>query len=130
MFDLLEKLRQDPRRLEVLGDGDQARDYCYIADTVAALLLIGACSDARGGVYNVAGGKPTRVRDLVHLLVQAIGITPPEVTYTHRSWRGDIKQMIGDTTALRALDWRPETDLVHGLPHLVEWHRAEFHPPW
>jgi UDP-glucose 4-epimerase len=130
MFDLLEKLRRDPRHLEVLGTGEQVRDYNYVRDTVNAILLVGAHPDARGGVYNVSGMRPISIRDLITLLVEVVGIPPPEIRYTGESWPGDIVRMLGDTARLRALGFRPEWDLRAGLAKLVDWHREAYGAPW
>jgi UDP-glucose 4-epimerase len=130
MFDLLEKLRRDPRRLEVIGTGEQVRDYSYVADTVEAFLIVGAHPAARGRVFNVAGGRPTSIRELTTALVGATGIAPPRVAFTGQSWPGDVARMVADTTRLRSLGWAPGTALAAGLARLVAWHRAAFDPPW
>lgn len=130
MFDLLEKLRRDPRRLEVIGTGEQVRDYSYVADTVEAFLVVGAHPGARGRVFNVAGGRPTSIRELVTALIGATGIEPPQVAFTGQSWPGDVARMVADTTRLQALGWTPATALAAGLPGLVAWHRETFRPPW
>jgi len=130
MFDLLEKLRRNPRRLEVIGTGDQVRDYSYVADTVEAFLVVGAHPEARGRVFNVAGGRPTSIRELTATLIGAIGIEPPQVTFTGQSWPGDVARMVADTTRLQSLGWVPETALSPGVARLVAWHREAFKPPW
>jgi len=130
MFDLLEKLRKDPARLEILGTGEQVRDYNYVRDTVKAILLVGAHPDARGGVFNVSGMRPISIRDLAQLLVAATGIDPPEISYTGESWPGDVARMIGDTSRLTALGFAADWTLEDGIRELVAWHREELSPPW
>lgn len=130
MFDLLEKLRQNPHRLEVIGTGDQVRDYSYVADTVEAFLVVGAHPGARGRVFNVAGGRPTSIRELATTLIAAVGIEPPRVAFTGQSWPGDVARMVADTTRLQSLGWSPGTPLPTGVARLVAWHREAFQPPW
>lgn len=130
MFDWLEKLRHDPDRLEVIGTGDQERDYNYVADTVDALLLVGSHPSARGGVYNVAGGHPVSIRTLLALLLEELAVPTPCVTYTMKSWPGDVQRMIGVIDRLRELGYAPRHSLREGLRLLIAWHRAEFAPPW
>lgn len=130
MFDLLEKLRQNPHRLEVIGTGDQVRDYSYVADTVEAFLVVGAHPEARGRVFNVAGGRPTSIRELATTLIAAVGIEPPQVAFTGQSWPGDVARMVADTTRLQSLGWSPGTPLPTGVARLVAWHREAFQPPW
>jgi UDP-glucose 4-epimerase len=130
MFDLLEKLRRDPRRLEVIGTGDQVRDYNYVEDTVAAILLVGGHPEARGHVYNIAGGNPISIRALVDLVLELLEIPRPEISYTMQSWQGDVVRMIGDTGLIRDLGFRPAIKLADGVRRLIEWHRREYAPGW
>jgi len=130
MFDLLEKLRANPRQLAMLGHGDQVRDYSYVSDTVDAILLVGSHPEARGRVYNVAGEHPIDIRALIDLVIGIVGIPRPEITFTGESWKGDIVRWIGDTKQLRALGFAPKVGLEDGIRRLVEWHRAVFSPDW
>jgi len=131
MFDLLEKLRRDPAHLEVIGTGNQYRDYNFVEDTVDALLLVGAHPTAQGKVYNIAGGRPVSIRELVGMIIAAVGIAAPEITYTMESWQGDVVRMIADTDLIvQGLGYHPRVGLEEGLRRLVNWHREQFSPPW
>jgi UDP-glucose 4-epimerase len=130
MFDLLEKLRNDAKHLPILGKGDQVRDYSYISDTVDAILLVGARAEARGNVYNVAGDRPIDVRALADLIIEMLRIPRPRISFTGESWQGDIVRWIADTSRLRSLGFTPRVGLEEGVRRLIEWHRAEFSPPW
>ncbi len=130
MFDLLEKLRRDPRRLEVLGTGEQVRTYSYIADTVDAFLHVAAHPQARGAVVNVGGERPVSIRELAELIVGAVGIPQPQIAYTGQSWAGDVVRLYGDSQRLAALGFKPRVGFEEGLRRLVDWHRAEYAPPW
>jgi UDP-glucose 4-epimerase len=131
MFDLLEKLRRDPRHLEVIGTGEQRRDYNYVADTVLALLTVAAHQDAQARVYNIAGGRPVSIRDLVELIIETTGLDRPEITYTMESWPGDVVSMVADTSRIETeLGYRPAVGLEEGLKHLRDWHRERYDPPW
>jgi len=130
MFDLLEKLRKNPKRLEILGTGEQVRDYNYVHDTVKAMQLVAAHPDARGRVFNVSGMRPINIRELAATIIRLLDIEPPEVHYTGESWKGDVVRMLGDTGRIQALGFHPEWKLEDGLRELIEWHREEFSAPW
>ena len=130
MYDLLEKLRRDPGRLEMLGTGEQVRDYNYVSDSVTAILLIGCHPDARGNVYNVSGNNPISIRELAVVLIEVLGIDPPEISYTGESWPGDVQRMLGETTRIAALGFEAKVDLRTGLRHLIDWYREVHSPPW
>jgi len=118
-YDLMMKLARDPQHLEVLGTGEQKRDYCYISDTVSALLLAGAIPAAQPEVINVSGGRTITIRELVDLILQTLGLDQTEVVYGLPSWKGDIEVLSGDITKLRGLGWQPTVPLEEGLRRMA-----------
>jgi len=123
MFDLLAKLCECPERLEVLGDGEQVRDYCYVSDTVDGL-LIAAQEGVAGTVLNLASGQQVAIRELVGRMVKIAGLDGmTEVCYTGHTWRGDIPKLLGDSTKLRQLGFKPRVSLEEGLRQLNDWMR-------
>jgi UDP-glucose 4-epimerase len=130
MFDLLAKLRACPERLEVLGDGEQVRDYCYVSDTVDGL-LIAAQQGVAGSVLNLASGEPVVIRELVARMLKIAGLDGrTEVCYTGHTWRGDIPKLLGDSTNLRRLGFKPQVGLEEGLRRLNDWVRDVVRPTW
>jgi UDP-glucose 4-epimerase len=121
IYDLLGKLRQNPTALEVLGDGTQIRDYCYVSDTVRALLLVAGSDRSRGNAYNLAGGNQISIRDLVALLIDVLGLPNVQVRYTGQSWKGDIDRLMADTGKIRELGFRPTVSLRDGIVTMAEW---------
>jgi UDP-glucose 4-epimerase len=125
MFDLLNKLRNNPRCVEVLGDGNQLRDYSFVSDTVAALKIIMECGEP-AHVYNIAGNNPTSIKDLIPILAQAFGIREKvNVQYTGQTWKGDIPTMVADITKLRNLGFQPRMPFLEGVRQLCDWMVAE-----
>ena len=121
MFDLLNKLHADPHHLEVLGDGSQLRDYSYVGDTVRALMTIME-SGHSGEAYNIAGGNPTYIRDLVTILAGVMNLNGSlKVTFTGQSWKGDIPAMVADIGKLKSLDFTPSTPFADGVRNLHDW---------
>ncbi|MBM3316910.1 MAG: SDR family NAD(P)-dependent oxidoreductase [Candidatus Eisenbacteria bacterium] len=118
-YDLMIKLSRDPRRLEVLGSGEQRRDYAYVDDTVRALLL-GATLPLEGPLaYNISGGRTVSIRDLVGLILATLGLTGTEVIYGLPSWKGDIEVLSGDIARLRGFGWQPTVELEEGLRRMA-----------
>lgn len=56
------------RPIEVHGDGRQTRCFCYVQDTVEALVRLQNCPAARGQVVNVGGTEEIRILDLARLV--------------------------------------------------------------
>lgn len=119
MFDLLKKLYKNPRELEVLGTGDQIRDYCYVTDTAKAFILAAESDDSVGEVFNLAGGNPISIKELVNLLIETLKLKNVKVSYTGQSWKGDITKLIANTTKIKdVLGFTPKINLKDGIKRL------------
>jgi len=121
MYDLLHKLRENPEVLEVLGTGQEVRDYVYVQDVARAIVQTTECDEAVGQLFNLASGHPTTVAEVVDALVSALGIAPA-IEYTGRSWQGDVKRLVGDPSKLsEVVGFRPEVPLEAGVALLARW---------
>jgi UDP-glucose 4-epimerase len=58
--------------LKVYGDGRQTRCFCYVRDTVEALVRLANCPAARGQVFNVGSTEEIAIRDLAAKVVQTL----------------------------------------------------------
>jgi UDP-glucose 4-epimerase len=59
--------------LQVYGDGRQTRCFCYVSDTVEALVRLQNCPDARNQVFNVGGAEEIAIGDLAKLVIESLG---------------------------------------------------------
>lgn len=59
--------------LQVFGDGEQTRCFCYVLDTVEALVRLQNCEAARGEVFNVGSSEEISIRNLALLIVTTLG---------------------------------------------------------
>lgn len=121
IYDLFRKLERDRDQLEVLGTGEQVRDYCYVADTAAAFVTVALDDATIGEVYNIAGGQPMSIRELVAMILETLGLPETVSHYTGQSWPGDITRLVADLTRLRERGFAPTVDLREGLRRFAEW---------
>jgi len=59
--------------LRVYGDGGQTRCFCYVRDTVEALVRLANCPAARGQVFNVGGTEEISIRGLAGRVIEILG---------------------------------------------------------
>ncbi len=107
----------------VFGDGEQTRDFTYVANIVDAnLAAANAAPEAVGQVFNIAGGRRISVNELITTLNKILGTTISPSYAPPRP--GDVLHSLADITkAHRLLDDTPRVDLTEGLRHTVEWFR-------
>lgn len=107
--------------IQVFGDGEQTRDFTYVDDIVQGTLAA-AESAPEGRVFNLGGGNPTRLRDVLSLLEEILDASL-SVEY-RETQKGDMAHTVADIGAACAeLGYCPSTDLRGGLQREVEWVR-------
>jgi UDP-glucose 4-epimerase len=98
----------------VYGDGEQSRDFTYVANVVDATLRAGDAPGASGRIFNVAAGIPASVNELA----EAIGriLDRPVVRREAPPRPGDVRNSWADVSAARsALGYEPHVTLEDGL---------------
>ena len=104
----------------IFGDGEQTRDFVYVADVVAAML---AAAGHRGGVFNVGTGSETSVNRL-YAAMQDITGTDAEPEHAPARLGDLLRSSVDVTRAERELGWRPERTLEAGLAETWAWTTA------
>lgn len=109
--------------ITVLGDGEQRRDFTYVADVVRANIAASEASSQPGAVYNVAGGSNVSVNEVL-ATIATVSDKKLNIVYKD-SVAGDVRRTGGDTTAIRRdLGWTPSVSLNQGLEQQFVWAKA------
>ena len=110
-------LRGEPPRIH--GDGEQSRDFTYVADTVRANLLAADAPGAVGRVINVAGGRRITMNRLLAEIQEIVG---SELEPIHEPARpGDVRHSLADLSRARdLLGFEPAVPLAEGLRRTIE----------
>src|SRR6201997_2285550 len=114
------KMRND-RKLIVWGTGKPRREFLHVDDLAAACLLLLEKYDSPE-IINVGCGEDISIRELAELICEVVGfdgelawdITKPDGT----------PQKLLDISKIRALGWKPEIPLRHGIARTYDWFRA------
>ena len=113
-FDFVNKLRKDPKVLEILGDGKATKSYCSVADTVDG--MVHAVKHAPAGVhaFNIGSLDAIPVTAIADLVSSEMGLTPTYRftggTKDGAGWAGDVKMMRLAIDRLQSLGpgWAPK----------------------
>jgi UDP-glucose 4-epimerase len=107
----------------IFGDGEQSRDFTYVADCVRANLLATTAERAAGQTVNIACGGRYSLNDLVGLLNGILGTSIEPVYQAERA--GDVKHSQADIgLARQLLGYEPQVAFEDGLAKTVEWFRS------
>lgn len=106
--DFIEKIREDPTSLTILGDGRQEKSYMHVTDCVDAMCHIVEHAEDEFAVYNLGTRTTTSVKTIADIVSDEMGVTPEyEYTGGDRGWVGDVPRMCLSIEKLAALGWEP-----------------------
>lgn len=119
-FDFYHKLKKDPRRLEILGDGRQHKSYCHVDDTIAAMLHIAERLPSCYDVFNIGSDDAIDVFALARTCIDAWGLKDVKLEATGgveggRGWKGDVKKMGLSSEKLKRTGWRPKRSSAEAI---------------
>lgn len=110
-FDFVRRLRSDPSKLRILGDGRQSKTYVHVSDVVEAVFTASAQVRAGFTAFNVGTGDAITVSEVAEIAAECLGLCKkPVFEYTggSRGWKGDVPVVRLNTEKIRALGWLPE----------------------
>jgi UDP-glucose 4-epimerase len=114
----------DGRRPTIFGDGEQTRDFTYVANVVDGVLRACQAPAASGEVINVATGGRISLKRLFATVRDLVGAHGIEPIYSPPR-AGDVRDSQADIEkARRLLGYQTTVSFEEGLKRTVEWYRA------
>lgn len=117
----------DGSGITLFGDGEQTRDFVYIADVIQANIKAATTPFAQLGetaVFNIGRGQQTSLNEIIGLLSHLTG-QPIPITYAAER-AGDIKHSVADVRLAQAnLGFQAETAVHSGLEQTLAWFQAQ-----
>ena len=111
---------QTEKPITVYGDGKQTRSFCYITDTVTALMLLTSNSNAKGEVVNVGNTQEVTILELAEKIKETAGCKCPIEFYPLP--KDDPKRRRPNISKLEALTgWKPSVSFKEGLKKTFLW---------
>jgi UDP-glucose 4-epimerase len=107
----------------IFGDGEQSRDFTFVANAVQANLLACTATAAPGNLYNVGTGSRITLNETLQMLAKILGVEAnPQYGPTRA---GDVRDSQADITAARRdLGYDPKVGFEEGLRQTVDWYRS------
>ena len=105
--------------IPIYGDGRQRRDFTYVDDVVDGTLAA-AARGRTDAVYNIGGGQPVELHEMVEMLGSMMG--RKLATHHHAAPVGEARTTAADgRLALDELGFEPKVTLRRGLASQLEW---------
>ena len=111
IFDFIHKLKNDPTRLEVLGNGKQEKSYMSAQDCVRSMLHVLENNDEQMNLYNLGTGDTCSVSRIAEIVVEESGLDGVKLEFTggSRGWAGDVPKTYLDVKKLLGTGFEPST---------------------
>ena len=115
----------DGETIQVFGDDSILRDFLFVEDCAAAILMAGASDEAVGEIFNVGVDVPCTFLELAQLIVEEAGTGSWEhAPFTAERAAQEPGDFYSDITKIRTrLGWEPTMPLEKGIRRTVEYYR-------
>ena len=124
VFDFYQKLKADPSRLPVLGNGKQRKSYLYVQDCIDAILLAMDKATDKVNIFNLGVDGYCEVNDSIGWICEELRLKPQmEYTGGDRGWIGDNPFIFLETKKIQSLGWKPKLGIREGVIKTVEYLR-------
>ncbi len=123
MIDFYHKLRKDPSRLEILGNGKQKKSFMHVDDCVDGIMagIDGTKSGAEA--YNLGQDYTIDIDKTADIITDEMGLK--DVRYEHTGgeagWVGDQPTVLLSTDKMRALGWEPKVSIEDGIRRTIRY---------
>lgn len=121
-YDFINKLKENPKELAILGNGTQSKSYIYIDDIVNALRTVEKKALHDYNYYNVATLDHMTVTEIADVVVQTMGLEGVEYRYAggDRGWKGDVPVVRLDSQKIRRLGWASQYTSMQAMQMSVQ----------
>jgi UDP-glucose 4-epimerase len=122
ILDFIDKLKKDPTRLEILGDGAQRKSYLVVDELVDAMTYLAKRADAPVNVFNLGSGDNVTVKRIAEIVVERLALKDVRFDYTGgpRGWPGDVPKMLLDASAAAKLGWKAKRSSEEAVREAVD----------
>ena len=108
--DFVKKLEDNPKELEILGDGRQIKSYLEVKACVEGMLFAAGHADEVVNTYNIGSEDWIEVTRIADIVVREMGLPKIRYRYTggERGWVGDVPKMQLSVDKIKRLGWHPD----------------------
>jgi len=112
IFDFIQKLRKNPKELEILGDGKQEKPFFLVEDCIEGMIVAFNKGIKDCDIYNLGCDSFTSVTRVAQIVVEEMGLKDVKLKYTggKRGWPGDVPITRFNIDKMKELGWQPRFD--------------------
>ncbi|MEM2419569.1 MAG: NAD-dependent epimerase/dehydratase family protein [Candidatus Bathyarchaeia archaeon] len=125
IHDFIKKLKANPEKLEVLGDGTQRKSYLHVEDCIDAILFSMNLAHEKTEIFNIGSEDQITVKEIADIICRKMGLKNVQYVFTGgvdggRGWKGDVKYMLLSIEKIKKLGWKPKLNSRQAVEKAVE----------
>ena len=123
VWDLVHKLRSNPKELEILGDGKQSKEYFDVGDCVEGIMTGYKKAPGPVNAFNLGHPTQTSVDEVADIVIDEMGLTNVKRHYTGGvgGWIGDNPRVLLSIKKMQQLGWNPKVSSDEGIRKTIRW---------
>jgi len=112
IFDFIQKLKKDPKDLEILGDGKQEKPFFLVEDCIEGMLCALNNQKEQYNIHNLGCDTFTPVTRVAEIVMEEMGLKDVKVHCKggQRGWPGDVPVTRFNIDKIKKLGWQPRYD--------------------
>ncbi len=120
-WDIYKKIEKSSNgTIEIIGNGDESRDFIFIDDLLEAVSCIIENSTFDGGAINVASGEETLIKNAIYTFVNLLQPSI-KIIFDNKVRNGDPSNWQADISLLESFGFKHKYNLEFGLNKYVTW---------
>ena len=124
-YDFYYKLKADPTKLEIIGDGTQRKSFIHVGDCVDGIMTAYQKAKEKVNIFNLGLEEYVDVKTLAGYVTDELGLKDVKYEYTggSRGWVGDSPLVLLSIEKMKALGWYPKASIEEGVRRTIRWLR-------
>lgn len=111
-------------QMQIHGDGDQIRSWCYVEDFIQGIMLCLEKEEAIGQSFNIGNPRATVTIAMLAETIKRISNSNSEIKYVSKNYVDVELRIPSIEKAKELLGFSPKYDLTEGLTKTIDWYRG------
>lgn len=117
VFDFINKLKENPDTLTILGDGNQSKSYIYITDVLNAVWFTISKVNNPINIFNLSSDSFVTVNEIAKIVIEVVRLENVQIHHTEGriGWPGDVPIVRISSKKINDLGWKPEFNSAEAI---------------
>lgn len=123
IWDFINKLMKNPSELEILGDGNQSKEYLYVGDCVDGIMTGYQKSHGKVNLFNLAIEENSTVDEIADVIIREMKLKGVKRRYTGgaHGWIGDNPVVHLSIDKVKSIGWKPKVSSKEAITITAQW---------